>query len=105
MICKMFGFEFGMQRSIYHFGFGVGDIFMDDLRCTGDEASIFKCPYAGWGTTNCEHHEDVGVICSRTPVSSFCFENEVVDAFLKQWDFTLKYSLKSNPPPMKNKWT
>ena len=73
VICKMFGFEYGQPQITASFGQGVGDIFMDDLRCSGEEASIFKCPYNGWGNSNCGHHRDAGVICSADPVSDICF--------------------------------
>ena len=72
VICKMFDFEFGVPRSSYYFGEGVGDIYMDFLRCTGDERSVFTCPYFGWGShfSWCDHSNDAGVICSKTPVST-----------------------------------
>ena len=46
------------------FGAGTGDILLDDLECTGNEASLVSCQHAGVGTNNCNHREDAGVVCS-----------------------------------------
>ncbi|KAI8496774.1 scavenger receptor [Branchiostoma belcheri] len=41
----------------------TGPIYMDDLRCDGNESSIFNCSYAGWTIHDCDHGQDVGVVC------------------------------------------
>lgn len=43
---------------------GTGNIWLDEVRCTGTERSIFDCPHGGLGTHNCNHGEDVGVSCA-----------------------------------------
>ncbi len=47
-----------------HFGPGSGQIWMDNVICSGSESSIFKCTKRKMGDHNCEHNEDIGVICS-----------------------------------------
>ncbi len=42
---------------------GTGRIWLDELRCTGNERSIFDCSHGGMGVNNCGHAEDVGVSC------------------------------------------
>ncbi len=37
---------------------------MDDVICSGSESSIISCDSVEMGDHNCEHNEDVGVICS-----------------------------------------
>ena len=44
------------------FGQGTGlPIYLDDLMCTGSEATLFECPFDA--THNCFHFEDAGVRC------------------------------------------
>jgi len=65
VICRSFGFNHGRSKGHAYFGQGEGDIFMDDLKCTGNERSIFDCPHRGWGEHNCGHYEDAGVVCTH----------------------------------------
>ncbi|KAI8517425.1 scavenger receptor [Branchiostoma belcheri] len=62
--CRMLGYsEASEVRSSAYFGQGSGDIYMDDLQCSGYESSLFDCSYPGWGVENCGHSEDVGIVC------------------------------------------
>eukprot|EP00057_Strongylocentrotus_purpuratus_P001437 XP_001199008.3 PREDICTED: neurotrypsin-like [Strongylocentrotus purpuratus] len=45
------------------FGAGSGPILMDNTRCVGNETSIMDCPKNAMGVHNCQHSDDVGVIC------------------------------------------
>nr|XP_025866505.1 deleted in malignant brain tumors 1 protein-like isoform X4 [Vulpes vulpes] len=47
-----------------HFGPGSGNIFLDNLQCSGMEHYLGQCAHSGWSEHNCDHHEDAGVICS-----------------------------------------
>ena len=48
-----------------YFGQGSGDIWLDDLRCSGTESSILDCTHDGIGVyaSYCGHDDDVGVEC------------------------------------------
>ncbi|XP_008436893.1 macrophage receptor MARCO [Poecilia reticulata] len=62
VICKMLGF----QTVVNTFGAspGAGKIWLDELQCTGAESDIFDCPHNEVGAHNCNHDEDVGVLCT-----------------------------------------
>ena len=47
---------------------GSGKTWLDDLDCNGNEKNIIECKRDSQpiGYENCEHSEDIGVVCSRT---------------------------------------
>lgn len=43
--------------------YGTGKIWLDNLKCTGNEPKLGDCGHGGWGVENCRHTEDVRVEC------------------------------------------
>ena len=46
------------------YGQGSGNIWLDEVYCSGSEFSIFNCTIPDLGMHDCDHNEDAGVICS-----------------------------------------
>jgi len=63
VVCGMLGLTGGEVLPKGTFPVGTGDIWMDNIKCTGHERKIWMCPHNGWGIHNCEHTSDVGIEC------------------------------------------
>ena len=46
------------------------DFQLDNVDCTGDEASIDQCSHDGWGHHNCTEEHVIGVRCGVSEDSS-----------------------------------
>ena len=52
------------ESSSSQYGTGEGPILLDDIKCSGNEASLLQCnksPLAAG--TDCDHTEDVAITC------------------------------------------
>uniref|UniRef100_A0A667ZGG6 SRCR domain-containing protein n=1 Tax=Myripristis murdjan TaxID=586833 RepID=A0A667ZGG6_9TELE len=61
VICRMLHYQ--DVDYVFTATVGTGNIWLDDLQCTGNERSIFDCPHNGVGVHNCNHNHDAGVHC------------------------------------------
>ena len=65
VVCRQLGFPYvDSAPGSARFGIGSGQIWLDDVGCSGSENSIVNCQHKGWGVENCGHSEDASVICS-----------------------------------------
>ena len=65
VVCRQLGYPVAIRTSTHaEFGEGKGPIHLDDVSCQGDEAMLSQCRANEWGTNNCNHNEDAGVVCS-----------------------------------------
>ncbi|XP_039456351.1 deleted in malignant brain tumors 1 protein-like, partial [Oreochromis aureus] len=46
------------------FGAGTGQIWLDNVTCSGNESSLTECQHNGFGSNRCEHSQNAAVICS-----------------------------------------
>ncbi|XP_073723257.1 scavenger receptor cysteine-rich domain-containing protein DMBT1 isoform X11 [Misgurnus anguillicaudatus] len=74
VVCRQLGCGVATEaKSDAYFGQGSGQIWMDDVQCTGNETTLTNCSSRSIGTHDCGHHEDAGVICQfgwTTPAQS-----------------------------------
>ncbi|KAK3097605.1 hypothetical protein FSP39_011331 [Pinctada imbricata] len=68
--CRQLGFKGGKPVKEAMFGTGSGAIWFDNVKCFGNESKIWECNHRGIGTHNCNHTEDVGIICESGAVVS-----------------------------------
>nr|XP_024654928.1 uncharacterized protein LOC106676425 [Maylandia zebra] len=47
-----------------HFGAGTGQIWLDNVTCSGNESSLTECQHSGFGSNSCVRGQDAAVICS-----------------------------------------
>ncbi|XP_069961476.1 neurotrypsin-like [Cherax quadricarinatus] len=66
VVCRSLGYESGwaVPYPRAFFGRGTGDIILDEPGCKGGESWLGECLGVVWGLTDCDHAEDVGVLCS-----------------------------------------
>jgi len=62
--CRQLGRRFVSVTTNARFGQGRGQIWLDNLLCTGSETQLIRCRHNGFGRHDCGHSEDAGVICS-----------------------------------------
>lgn len=65
VFCEHLGFNGALSVPYSSaFGHGKGIIWMDKVRCSGDEKSITACSHASWGVTSSSHSRDASVMCT-----------------------------------------
>ena len=67
VVCRELGYKNATKAlQWYSVPDGSGQIWLDNVDCTGNEESLSTCPHRGWGVHNCWHFEDAGVECPST---------------------------------------
>ena len=63
--CRQLGFS-GSVMAVHggYYGTGDGEIWLDEVRCTGQESSLLTCEnHMIDGQHDCSHDQDAGVVC------------------------------------------
>jgi len=61
VVCRVLGYESGEATNSSNFGAVPNNFIMDNVHCTGDEASVWDCGFAT--STNCSSTDGAGVMC------------------------------------------
>ncbi|ELT99164.1 hypothetical protein CAPTEDRAFT_142796 [Capitella teleta] len=70
VVCRSLGYlrALGHTDQAY-FGTPNEDVFLDNVRCRGDESSLLECDRNPWHDHDCEKSEAAGVFCAPLPGS------------------------------------
>ncbi len=67
VVCRQLGYTYAVKALPGHVvPDGTGQIWLDNVRCTGSEQNLTNCYHNGWGNHTCQHSQDAGVKCSMT---------------------------------------
>ena len=65
VVCRQLGYTTAVRRSISaEFGEGTGQIWLDNVHCSGTENMLSDCNARSWGSNDCYHTRDAGVVCT-----------------------------------------
>ena len=65
VVCRQLGYATAERRSSNaEFGQGTGRIWLDNVDCSGTESMLSGCFADPWGTNDCVHSDDAGVVCA-----------------------------------------
>ena len=68
VVCRQLGYTDLSQATVVantQVPDGTGQIWLDEVRCTGTETTLASCPANAFGVHNCVHSEDAGVSCEQ----------------------------------------
>ena len=74
VICGMLGYNRGVPTLSSAFQPGIGRIWLNDVRCHGEESDIQDCQHSDWGSysSSCTSSTDAGVICFSKDCVKIC---------------------------------
>ena len=76
VVCHQLGYD-GEAEAVPYSTFGVGSsstpIWLSNVVCGGYEDYISDCSHNDWQANNCNHYQDVGVICTGEDNMSVVF--------------------------------
>ncbi|XP_068779591.1 deleted in malignant brain tumors 1 protein-like isoform X1 [Struthio camelus] len=70
VVCRQLGCGTAVSApGLARFGQGSGRVWLDNVNCTGAETALSQCQARPWGSNDCDHGEDAGVVCSDLDTS------------------------------------
>ena len=73
--CRQMGFLSVSYSDSSRFGRGASSqrIWLDDVACSGSELRLIDCSHVGIGNEDCNHWNDVGIVCQHGELRSFMY--------------------------------
>eukprot|EP00062_Callorhinchus_milii_P026297 gi/632988245/ref/XP_007883001.1/ PREDICTED: deleted in malignant brain tumors 1 protein-like [Callorhinchus milii] len=66
VVCKQLGCGPAVNASAASpCGPASGPVWLDEVRCSGKESALWECPSSPWGQHDCDHKEDVSIVCTE----------------------------------------
>jgi len=91
VVCRVLGYR--RAEAVRSFGKGTGQIFLDKVRCQGDEPSLSFCRHLGWtANQDCTHDNDAGVVCTDGNCTEWFMCNII--AYIKAPSILIRLILK-----------
>ena len=77
--CRTAGFNSAVRAVLdaTYFGGGVGQVQLDNVQCTGSEATLWDCSHSSWldVDASCQNHaRDAAVVCSDGKTENNAFQ-------------------------------
>ncbi|XP_041368601.1 deleted in malignant brain tumors 1 protein-like [Gigantopelta aegis] len=93
VVCRMLGFSDAkaQSKSQAYFGEGSSEIILSNVRCAGVEGSLSECSHSGWGSHDCNHTQDAGVICQKESLQVWLAGGQV-DRSVVKGQFQILYN-------------
>ncbi|XP_067153745.1 neurotrypsin isoform X3 [Apteryx mantelli] len=63
VVCRQLGLGYGKSTPESYSEGSSGPIWLDDVSCSGKETNLLQCSKREWGKHDCNHQEDVRLIC------------------------------------------
>ena len=83
MACGQLGLDYVATTTRASYGEGTGEIWLDNVMCTGSETELLDCTHNGFGVHNCIHREDAGLICGSKLTYMFCTQRCALPSFYR----------------------
>lgn len=64
--CRQLGYSYVTTPLLATVTQGTGQIWLDNVDCTGQESQLQNCANRGFGIVGCGHDRDVGISCTNT---------------------------------------
>ncbi len=91
VVCRRLGLPHGyvMPSTVP----GTGRIWLSHVTCTGHERSLLDCIYSPWGSYNCDHSRDVGIVCGVDEIGT-CSPSSMYVLYMR-WGIGIKVGFQT----------